>query len=380
MVRIYSVIPLFCLKRIIRSPDTIIRLTSKTNMKMLPQSKFDQRTLNLFESQLSNYRIKKLKHMKTNLLFASLLLGFSTFAQEADSTGLEGDNLDLSAVMELFKESESPEDFEKKLNTESSKVNNLDLDDDGEVDYIEVVDTGDSTSHVLALQVSVTESETQDIAVIELEETSTDVVQIQIIGDEELYGENYILTPESAGNSPVIVNVIMWRPVRFMWAPGYVLWVSPWRHRHHPAWFKPWKRKHWRAYHAHVAHHHRHYRRVHAPIITHAHAVHYHRTHSATFYSHHHPNKTVNKTAGANEKSTGTESTERKRAGSISTGSESNKSTEGNTPKSNEKGTKTKTSNRGTKEKTKTTKTKSSGAGKTKTKSRSSGQSGRRRG
>ena len=104
--------------------------------------------------------------MKTTLLISSLLLGTMAFATEADSTGLEGDNLDLSAVLEIFKESESPEDFEKKLNTESSNVNNLDLDGDGEVDYIRVVDSGDSTAHVLTLQVPVNESESQDVATI----------------------------------------------------------------------------------------------------------------------------------------------------------------------------------------------------------------------
>ncbi|GAB5423711.1 MAG: hypothetical protein Crog4KO_08580 [Crocinitomicaceae bacterium] len=240
--------------------------------------------------------------MKTTLLITSLILGTSAFAQEADSTGLEGDNLDLEAVLEVFKDSESPEDFEKKLNTESSKVNNLDLDEDGEVDYIRVVDTGDSTAHVITLQVAINENESQDVATIELEETDDDVVEVQVVGDEELYGENYILLPESAGRGPVVVNVIMWRPVRFMWGPRYTPWVSPWRYRSHPGWYRPWKRRSWRAYRGRVVVYRGGCRRVYRRSFTRAHVHHYHRTHSASFHkTHHHKHaaKSANAKSGA---------------------------------------------------------------------------------
>ena len=222
--------------------------------------------------------------MKVTFFVASLFLGSSVFATEADSTGLTGDHLDLQAVMEAFKVAESPEDFEKRLNTENAHINNLDLDENGEVDYIRVIDAGDKVSHVLTLQVAVNEHESQDIATIELEETSKDVVEIQIVGDEDLYGANYIIVPESAGKSPAIVNVIMWPSVRFMWAPGYRLWVSPWRYRSYPAWFRPWKRRSWRVFHGYNIRHHRYYRRIYKRAFTHAHIHHYHRTHSPSFH------------------------------------------------------------------------------------------------
>ncbi|PWL33033.1 MAG: hypothetical protein DCO96_01395 [Fluviicola sp. XM-24bin1] len=240
-----------------------------------------------------------MRRMKTTLLISSLLLGTMAFATEADSTGLEGDNLDLSAVLEIFKESESPEDFEKKLNTESSNVNNLDLDGDGEVDYIRVVDSGDSTAHVLTLQVPVNESESQDVATIELEETDDDVVELQIVGDEELYGENYVLLPESAGRGPVVVNVIMWRPVRFMWGPRYAFWVSPWHYRAYPGWYRPWKRRSWRVYRGRVVVYRGGCRRVYRRSFTRGYTVHYHRTTSVTFHKTHH-HKHVGKSAGNN--------------------------------------------------------------------------------
>ena len=41
-------------------------------------------------------------------------------AQEIDSTGLPGDHFSLDGALELFKNAESPEAFEKALNTENN--------------------------------------------------------------------------------------------------------------------------------------------------------------------------------------------------------------------------------------------------------------------
>ena len=54
--------------------------------------------------------------------------------------GLPGDNLNLYAVMNLFQESETLEAFERSLNDENSRINNLDLNGDNMVDYITVSD------------------------------------------------------------------------------------------------------------------------------------------------------------------------------------------------------------------------------------------------
>ncbi|MFN8338927.1 MAG: hypothetical protein U0T36_07885 [Saprospiraceae bacterium] len=49
----------------------------------------------------------------------------------------------LEGALELFEEANSPEDFEKALNTADYHVNNLDLNDDGETDYIHVNGSND---------------------------------------------------------------------------------------------------------------------------------------------------------------------------------------------------------------------------------------------
>lgn len=197
---------------------------------------------------------------------------------EADSTGLPGDNFSLEGAVELFKKAESPEDFEKLLNQEDSKINNLDLNEDGETDYIRVVDNMDGDAHALVLQVAVSEKESQDIAVIEIEKQGNENAILQIIGDEDIYGEQTIVEPfedeevqsgknkgPNAGMAPVriVVNVWLWPSVRFMYRPGYTVWVSPWRWRLYPVWWRPWRPHPWHRYHVYVRPY-----RAHCHVIT----------------------------------------------------------------------------------------------------------------
>src|SRR5690606_5212214 len=93
-------------------------------------------------------------------------------AQEIDSTGLPGDHFSLDGALELFKNAESPEAFEKALNTENNYVNNLDLNHDGDIDYVRVIDHSEEDAHALVLQAIVAKEEFHDIAVIEIEKPS----------------------------------------------------------------------------------------------------------------------------------------------------------------------------------------------------------------
>ncbi len=180
---------------------------------------------------------------------------------ESDSTGLPGDHFSLEAALAIFKQAESPEDFEKRLNEEGQAANNLDLNEDGEVDYIRVIDNMEDDVHAIVLQVPFSEEEAQDIAVIAIEKTGKDNAVLQIIGDEAIYGEEMIVEPteetvESPGKGPnadvritrVVVNVWFWPSVRFVYGPAYRPWVSPWRYRYYPRWYRPWRPIGWRTF------------------------------------------------------------------------------------------------------------------------------------
>lgn len=232
--------------------------------------------------------------MKINLLFVLMLALFATslHAQDTDAaeeTGYPGDHFSLEGALELFKQAASPEDFEKLLNTESNNVNNLDLNEDGEIDYIRVVDNMDGDVHAIVLQVPVSESESQDIAVIEIEKQGAEQAILQIIGDEDVFGKQMIVEPfdeevgsDKKGRGPfmedfetyrVVVNVWAWPSVRFVYHPTYVAWVSPWRWAAYPTWWRPWHPLAWSAFHVRVRPYRSHYQVVTTHRVVRAHAV-----------------------------------------------------------------------------------------------------------
>ena len=135
-----------------------------------------------------------MQKIKQLLLTALCFAATSVYAFPAqDSTGLPGDHFSLQGALDMFKNASSPEDFEKLINTSAKNVNNLDLNNDGEVDYIKVIDNPGNNGHAFILQVAVSETENQDIAVIELEKTGDTTAILQIIGDEDVFGEQVIV-------------------------------------------------------------------------------------------------------------------------------------------------------------------------------------------
>ncbi|MDZ4809086.1 MAG: hypothetical protein SGI96_12590 [Bacteroidota bacterium] len=209
--------------------------------------------------------MRTINYFLSFLVFA-VLMATTANAQNnpgEDSTGLPGDNFDLQGALQMFQNSASPEDFEKAINTEGNHVNNIDLDGDGNIDYVRVFCKMEKEVHVFVLQVAVSATENQDIAVIELEKTGNETAVIQIIGDEEIYGEQVIVEPDGGGNDGsfyndnnnsnlsgpkvnfndnvpgIVVNVWLWPSVRFVYTPFYKPWDSPWRLNYYPSWWRP---------------------------------------------------------------------------------------------------------------------------------------------
>jgi hypothetical protein len=215
-----------------------------------------------------------MKKIHFTLIFGMLIFStvFSNAQSDEDSTGLPGDNFSLQGALELFKKAGSPEEFEKLLNVPNNDVNNLDLNGDGEVDYIKVIDKKDGDVHAFVLQVPVSETENQDIAVIELEKTGDSNAVLQIVGDEDIYGDETIVEPSEENSTSfidnaqfgaphgpnvlyendlpngIVVNVWMWPSVRFIYAPSYAIWTSPWSWRVRPVWWHTWRPLYWHAF------------------------------------------------------------------------------------------------------------------------------------
>ena len=217
-------------------------------------------------------------------LVAGVLPAQNSVAQ--DSTGLPGDNFSLEGALEMFKKAGSPEEFERMINTENNGVNNLDLNGDGDIDYIRVIDKRDGDNHAFVLQDAVSETENQDIAVVEVERKGNQNVVLQIVGDEDIYGEQLIVEPQatqptqasqpapaSAVTPPVVINVWGWPAVQYIYGPSYVVWASPWVWGGWPLWWHPWRPWGWHRFYTYCSPYRPYYRVVNYHRVVYAHRM-----------------------------------------------------------------------------------------------------------
>ncbi len=95
--------------------------------------------------------------------------------------------LDLNAVTELAKKSRDAADFERLLNSQAEAVNNIDLNDDGKVDYINITEYGSGDTRGFSLTAEVSPGKTQEIATIDFKKDA-DKTTLQTTGNPSLYG------------------------------------------------------------------------------------------------------------------------------------------------------------------------------------------------
>ncbi|CAM2807427.1 hypothetical protein SAMN05444143_10820 [Flavobacterium succinicans] len=229
-----------------------------------------------------------MKHFFTflTLVFVSSISfsGYAQYADEPEALDLPGDNLNLVAVLDVFQKSKTLEDFETAINNPETKINNLDLNNDNTIDYIQVVSEKKDNTHFIVLQIAVNQSQKQDVAVIEVERNKKGEIIVQIIGDEELYGKNYIVEPNDVsqrldtpnpgytGNSTTIINnttnnyssdsgttVSAWPVIIHLFSPFFIAWHSPWRWGYYPSYWRPWRPVYYYDYWGYHRRYHNHY-------------------------------------------------------------------------------------------------------------------------
>ena len=195
---------------------------------------------------------------------------------EAESLGLPGDNLDLYATLDLFQKSKTIEEFEASLNDEKKEINNLDLDLDNNVDFIKVVTKKEDDDFTFVLQVDVLDDEVQDVAVILVTKDKDEKVTIQMVGDEELYGKDYVIEPKPSApaitanpaysgtvavtSQPATVVVLESAPVvQYVYSPVYVPYHPPYYYGYYPVYYTPYPVISINIYFGRNRHHHNHY-------------------------------------------------------------------------------------------------------------------------
>jgi hypothetical protein len=176
--------------------------------------------------------------MKTKILsltMLSILSITSIFAQDrttvtANNTEIS-DNLDLRAVASIFGDSKNLDDFERRLNDPKIQISNLDLNGDNKVDYLRVIETVEGNVHLIVIQSVLGRNTFQDIAIVEVERDRNNRVQVQVVGDVFMYGDNYIYEPVYA-YTPLIYNSF--------WVSHYRPYYSTWNWGFYPSFYFAW--------------------------------------------------------------------------------------------------------------------------------------------
>ena len=230
------------------------------------------------------------KLLLVSIVFGLSLLCFPVHSQNTGQLGLPGDNLNLYGVLSLFQQSQTLEEFEQKLNAEDSRINNLDLDGDGKIDYIKVIDNVNGNAHIIILRDILNTNESQDVAVIEVAKDANNRIQIQIIGDMALYGKDYIVEPASGTPNPgyssnstttvvaggghnvyeynnyytnsnvgygdaFMYTIGAWSIIHYIFAPNYVVYNSPYRYGYYPTYWHSWQPVYYNEYYNHWNNH-----------------------------------------------------------------------------------------------------------------------------
>jgi hypothetical protein len=219
-------------------------------------------------------------------LFVSMMILGSAYAQDVTTVQAMSsdisDHLDLEAVAAVFAESENLEDFERRLNDPESRLSNLDMNEDGYVDYLRVMENADADARLITIQAVVGKDLYQDVATIDVDVDERGQPRVQVVGDVYMYGPDYIIEP-----------VYHYRPRIFvyLWAPRINPWCSAFSWGFYPSYWSYWAPYSYYNYYSHIHSYHyygytsyyyRSYRRSASCAAI------YHRT-ARQDYAHHHP-------------------------------------------------------------------------------------------
>ena len=141
------------------------------------------------------------------------------------------DGLDLQAVGELLKKAKDGEQFEQLLNDADEGLNNLDLDEDGNVEFIKVTEYGEGDSTGFSLTVDMGDGEEQEIATIDLVKTTGGDVDVELQGNPQVYGPNHYYSRRYGVGDYLLLG--------YLFSP-HGMYFSPYRHGFYPGFYRPY--------------------------------------------------------------------------------------------------------------------------------------------
>lgn len=144
---------------------------------------------------------------------------------------------DLRVLENALKQTADAQTLEAMLNQDNPALHNLDLDEDGKVDYVKVTEFGSGNERGLSLTVELppvkgsTESEVQEIATITIEKETDTTGNYQIQGNPSIYGNNYYYRSGFGIGDYLLMS---WM---FSHRPYY---SSPWGYGRYPPRYNSW--------------------------------------------------------------------------------------------------------------------------------------------
>ncbi|MBK1835668.1 hypothetical protein JIN78_16510, partial [Roseibacillus ishigakijimensis] len=102
------------------------------------------------------------------------------------------DGLDLQAVTALLKTVKDAAGLEARLNsTAEPRINNLDLDENDEIDYVKVDEYQEGKITGFSLSTELAEGDVQELATIEISRDENGQAQVQTQGNPQVYGNGH---------------------------------------------------------------------------------------------------------------------------------------------------------------------------------------------
>lgn len=206
---------------------------------------------------------------------AHLMLSVCLTASAATNVYATSDDiskcLDLQAIGAAFAQSSTVQDFENLLNDSSLMLSNLDLNQDGYVDYLRVIETIEGNTHVFVIEAVLGPDVYQEVATVVADmDNNCSNYNVRIIGSSFIYGPDYVIEPVYVTRPLILAHFLL---------PHYRVWHSPWYWGHYPVCYRYHTTRYYSGYHACINSYMRSHRYCHSV----------NRTHSYHYPSHRHP-------------------------------------------------------------------------------------------
>ena len=160
----------------------------------------------------------------------------SQVAYAAPQPAAEG--MDLLALTGIVKEIRGGQELERRLN-EPKGVNNLDLNNDNKVDYLKVTEFGDQENKIgYSITTEPVKNEEQEVAVVTVERNQ-DKAEIQIIGNEQIYGAEAIYNDWAPIEKPQTETAAATGTSHRSSYFGYSPYISPFGFGYYPPFYSP---------------------------------------------------------------------------------------------------------------------------------------------